>query len=165
MFSRRTAPDIVCSVWGTWDVWIAGASPCRQDKLVGGDEPLLPLLVDAAQRVLVHKLRILIQIVDRLLAEGDAVAPIEAADMVLDLLDHLLPVVSVLLLAGLPAEGLGVLQPLPEQGGLVHQLLGDAAHVHAGPAQAPRGAFRRGLYKVAHGHFLAQAAININKIK
>ncbi len=57
----------VClSVWGTstWDVWIAGAAPCRQDKLVGGDEPLLPLLVDAAQRVLVHKLRILIQIVD-----------------------------------------------------------------------------------------------------
>ncbi len=87
--------------------------------------------------------------------------------MVLDLLDHLLPVVGVLLLllAGLPAEGLGVLQPLPEQGGLVHQLLGDAAHVHAGPAQAPRGAFRRGLYKVAHGHFLAQAAINMIKNK
>ncbi len=85
--------------------------------------------------------------------------------MVLDLLDHLLPVVGVLLLAGLPAEGLGVLQPLPQQGGLVHQLLGDAADVHAGPAQAPCSALRRGLYKVAHGHFLAQAAISINKIK
>ncbi len=54
----------MCAVWGTWDVWIAGAAACCQDKLVGGDEPLLPLLVDAAQRVLVHKLRILIQIVN-----------------------------------------------------------------------------------------------------
>ena len=48
------------------------------------------------------------------------------------LLDHLLPL--VLRLLDLPAEALGVLHRLPQQRRLVHQLLGDAAHVDTSAA-------------------------------
>ena len=40
--------------------------------------------------------------------------------------------------------------------GLVHELLGYAAHVDTGTAQAPAGPLWGGLHKVAHSHLLTK---------
>ena len=111
---------VPCCGCHTWYAGIAGPPACGQDKLVRSHQPLLSLLVDAAQRVRVHKLRVLIQIVDGLLAQCHPVAPVEAADVVLHFLHHLLPAVLVVLLVPqLPAVGGRILQPLAQQGGLI----------------------------------------------
>lgn len=46
----------------------------------------------------------------------------------------------------------GVVQPGAEQAGVVHQLLGDAAHVDARPAEAPLRALRGRLDEVKQRH-------------
>ena len=51
-----------------------------------------------------------------------------------------------------PAEGLGLLVRLAQQRRRVHELLGDAAHVDAGAAQAPLGPRGRRFHEVQHRH-------------
>mmetsp|Transcript_32293 Transcript_32293/g.63099 ORF Transcript_32293/g.63099 Transcript_32293/m.63099 type:complete len:430 (+) Transcript_32293:174-1463(+) len=119
---------------------VLGAPAGGDDDLVGRAGGLLALLVRQLDRVGVDKARQAVQVLDALLAQRCAVPEVEGADVVLDVVHHGLPVVRLGPLAReLPPEALGVLGVLPDQGGLVHQLLGDAPHVDARAPEAPSG--------------------------
>merc|ERR1719221_1223223 len=135
---------------------VPGPAPGGEDELGRGHGALLPLLVDGLERVPVYKGGVLVEVVHLLLPQRHPVAPVEAPDVVLDLGDHGGPVVAHLLPVHLPAEALGVLDALPEERGLVHQLLGDAPDIDAGPAQAPGGPSGARLDEVTHGDLLAE---------
>lgn len=45
---------------------------------------------------------------------------------------------------------------LSQQCSLMHQLLGYTSDIHTSTPDTPLGALRRGLYKVEHGHPLAE---------
>ena len=80
--------------------------------------------------------------------ELDVVAPVDAADMALHIVDHFVPIVLHLfrdLPAALPLVFLDFAHLRRE----MHQLFRDAAHVHARPADPPGGAVRRGSHEIA----------------
>mmetsp|Transcript_3273 Transcript_3273/g.6879 ORF Transcript_3273/g.6879 Transcript_3273/m.6879 type:complete len:504 (+) Transcript_3273:389-1900(+) len=136
-----------------------GGPPSRgDDEPAARDRRHLPLLVSDLERVCVDKLAQSVLVSDILLAEVDAVVEVEAANVVLDALAHLDPVVAGLLLRNCEPERSRVLrEDSADEGGVVHELLRDAANVDARAAEAPGGAGGRGLDIVEDGSLGAKA--------
>lgn len=81
---------------------------------------------------------------DVLRHQRHAVVVIQAADVVLHVVHQRVPV--VVNLGNVPAERGSVANKLADDGGLVHQLLGNATDIHARTSETPSGSLRRGLY-------------------
>ena len=96
----------------------------------------------------------LVEVGDLLLSQSDPVVKVETPDVVLHRLPHLLPRVPLLQsLRRREAKGLSVTgEDLSDQGGVVHELLGDATDVHAGSAEAPGGPGGGGLDEIEDGN-------------
>mmetsp|Transcript_1098 Transcript_1098/g.3474 ORF Transcript_1098/g.3474 Transcript_1098/m.3474 type:complete len:346 (-) Transcript_1098:111-1148(-) len=112
------------------------------------------LLVGALHGVRVLKDGVRVEVLDALAHELGAVAKVDRLDVHLHVLHHALPIVRAR--AHVPPKGLGVGRCLAMHRRLVHQLLGDAAHVDARAAETPLGANRRGLHEIAQRHLGAQ---------
>mmetsp|Transcript_22606 Transcript_22606/g.57496 ORF Transcript_22606/g.57496 Transcript_22606/m.57496 type:complete len:560 (-) Transcript_22606:273-1952(-) len=111
---------------------VARAAAHRNDHALRGQRLLLPVLLGGLHRVRVHQPALGVDVLDALLAQSHLVAPVEATDVVLHGGGQLLPLVRNARLGQLPAKGARVRERLTQQASLVHELLGDAAHIDAG---------------------------------
>ena len=89
-------------------------------------------------------------------AQRELVAEIERPDVILDIRYHMLPVMRHLYRRP-PVFARVVFQDVPDQPRLVHQLLRNTAHVHAGSAQPPLRSLRRRLHIVHYRNPLPEA--------
>lgn len=136
---------------GARDVRVAGSSSNSNNKGLGGNGALAALQL-GQQRVGVDEGAQSVDVLHLLVAQIDASHPVDGLDVILHGLHQLAPV-GLDLLVHVPAVGGRLVDGLAKEGGLVHQLLGDAANVDAGTADAPFGAQSGcGLHIIQTGH-------------
>lgn len=123
---------------GARDVRVAGSSSNGNNKGLGGDGALAALQL-GQQRVGVDEGAQSVDVLHFLVAQIDASHPVNRLDVILHGLHQLAPV-GLDLVVHVPAVGGRLVNSLAEERGLVHQLLGDAADIDAGAADAPFGA-------------------------
>merc|ERR1719320_322767 len=89
---------------------------CSNDELVRCYVSLLPFLVDSFQGVLIYELCVFIQVGNFLLPKRNLVAPVKTSNVILDLLNHLPPVVVHVVFVHFPAKTFSI------QSSTLHQM-------------------------------------------
>mmetsp|Transcript_42496 Transcript_42496/g.109727 ORF Transcript_42496/g.109727 Transcript_42496/m.109727 type:complete len:774 (+) Transcript_42496:79-2400(+) len=145
---------------------VVRAAARRQHDVLGRRRRLAARAVSQLDGVTVLQRRVGVVVLDVVGQEAVQHALVQRLlNVALYALGHGAPVVLELHLAavdGGPAVAREVVRVLAHGGGDVHQLLGDAAHVDAGAADAPRRAMWRGLDEVRTGH---ADAVDLRRLK
>jgi len=137
------------------------ASSCGYDDVLASLPPRIPVFHLELESVVVNKAcegveldyaRVHKQVLD---------VDIQTFDVALNVADHFLPVESfksvlaIVQFSQVPARLPDVVAQLALEAGGMHKFLGDAADVHASPADPPGCALIRGLYEICQSNFVA----------
>lgn len=104
--------------------------------------------------MLVNKRGIHVEVLNFHFYEVSLVAPVKRLNVALSRSYELLPL-ELLLHVDIPSLGIHVIAGFGEKRGVMHHLLGDAANIDTGAAQAPLRASRRRLHKISQSYLLA----------
>lgn len=131
-----------------WDAWVCGSSPSGDEDVLGLNNFGHIVVANKLDLVGGEKPCQLVVVFYLLGVELLAVAEVQGANVVLDLLRDCLPAVCGASV-NIPARSVQVLLRLAEQASVVEQLLGDASHVHACASESPFSSLRGGLYEIS----------------